>query len=204
MSAVTFILWNDPTFSYTSTTLPSVGRTLPLIYTNTWPSPLQPERCWAICLRCLLSGARTMSSTRASLSTRTSCSATTCRPLLHLEDIRHLQLSSSWLQDLTRCLLILFICYSCEMCAFVWNDLCYLVRAHRSTVWILKPLCRTPTLTSPGPAVLSQVYQQEPQSSPWQPTTYSLISKQRNLVSALKPCTNFFPSNYKRNTCYST
>uniref|UniRef100_A0A3P8PJB6 Cytosol aminopeptidase domain-containing protein n=1 Tax=Astatotilapia calliptera TaxID=8154 RepID=A0A3P8PJB6_ASTCA len=133
-----------------------------------------PERCWAICLRCLLSGARTMSSTRASLSTRTSCSATTCRPLLHLEDIRHLQLSSSWLQDLT------------------------------STAWIPKPLCRTPTLTSPGPAVLSQVYQQEPQSSPWQPTTYSLISKQRNLVSALKPCTNFFPSNYKRNTCYST
>lgn len=184
--------------------LPSVGRTLPLIYTNTWPSPLQPERCWAICLRCLLSGARTMSSTRASLSTRTSCSATTCRPLLHLEDIRHLQLSSSWLQDLTRCLLILFICYSCEMCAFVWNDLCYLVRAHHSTAWILKPLCRTPTLTLPGPAVLSQVYQQEPQSSPWQPTTYSLISKQRNLVSALKPCTNFFPSNYKRNTCYST
>lgn len=66
-------------------------------------SLMQLERFWVTCLRCPESGGRTTSSTRASPSTRTSCSATTCRPRPHLEDIRPLQRSSSWPRGSTRC-----------------------------------------------------------------------------------------------------
>lgn len=64
---------------------------------------VQLERCWATCSRCPASDERTTSSTRASLSMRIFCSATTCRPRPHLEDIRPLQPSSSWPQGSTRC-----------------------------------------------------------------------------------------------------
>lgn len=66
-------------------------------------SLVQLERFWVTCLRCPESGGRTTSSTRASPSMRTSCSATICRPRPHLEDIRPLQRSSSWPQGSTRC-----------------------------------------------------------------------------------------------------
>lgn len=50
-----------------------------------------------------------------------------------------------------------------------------------SMVWTLTRLCRTPTLTLPGPVVLSLASRQELLSSPWQPTTSCLtISKQPN------------------------
>lgn len=114
-------------------------------------SPLQLERCWVICLKSPLSGGRTTSSTRASLSTRISCSPTICRPRPHLEDIRHLRRSSSWLLGSTRCSHISRIsdlCYSCGKYAFVCNNLfCFPLRAHRSTAWTREHLCRTPTLT---------------------------------------------------------
>ena len=83
--------------------------------TSSW-SLMQLERCWAMCSRFPPSDERTMSSTRASLSMRISCSATTCRPQLHLEDIRPLQPSSSWPQASTRCSHIFRMSHHC-----LWN-----------------------------------------------------------------------------------
>lgn len=81
--------------------------------TNIWfsASCVQLERCWVTCSRCPESDERTTSSTRASLSTRIFCNATTCRPPLHLEDIRPLQPSSSWPLGSTRCSHIVRISY---------------------------------------------------------------------------------------------
>lgn len=87
--------------------LPSVGGTLSFIprhwLADVLYSLVQLERFWVTCLRCPESGGRTTSSTRASPSMRTSCSATTCRPRAHLEDIRPLRRSSSWPRGSTRC-----------------------------------------------------------------------------------------------------
>lgn len=66
-------------------------------------SVVQLERFWVTCSRCPEFGGRTTSSTRASLSTKTSCSATTCRHLPHLEDTRPRRRSSSWPLASTRC-----------------------------------------------------------------------------------------------------
>lgn len=159
----------------------------PSSLTNTCCSSslVQLERCWATCSRCPVSDERTTSSTRGSLSTRISCSATTCRPRLHLEDIRPLQLSSSWPQGWTRCSHVVRMRYYLSVSMKNFNgrsaviNVCYYFHFQRSMVWILSNLCRTPTLTSLGPVVLSPVSRQEPPSSPWQPTTSCLtVSKQ--------------------------
>lgn len=71
--------------------------------TNTVFVLVQLERSWATCLRCPASDERTTTSTRESLSTRTFCSPTTCRPPWLLEDIRPRQRSSSWPRGSTRC-----------------------------------------------------------------------------------------------------
>lgn len=82
-----------------------------------------------------------------------------------------------------------------------------------SMAWILANLCRIPTLTSQGPVVLSLVYQQEPPSSPWQPTTscptvsnQSRLKRLRSLNCFLfnPPNTDLLPANtHKKNLHFS-
>uniref|UniRef100_A0A672J574 Putative aminopeptidase W07G4.4 n=1 Tax=Salarias fasciatus TaxID=181472 RepID=A0A672J574_SALFA len=60
----------------------------------------------------------------------------------------------------------------------------------RSTVWILARLCRTPTSTLPAPAVLFLVSQQEPPSSPWQPTTTCSMASKQIILNVYNLCTS--------------
>ena len=64
--------------------------------------PGQPVTSWGMSLRCPASGVRTTSSTRASLSMRTYCRATTYLLQPPHEGTRHPPPSSSWPQGWTR------------------------------------------------------------------------------------------------------
>lgn len=126
-------------------------------------------------MRCPELDERTMSSTKASLSTRRFCSATTCHPRLHPEDIRPLQLSSSWPQDLTRCEHVIRItCGTIKKSFLYLNEFFFFFLIQCSMVWTLIHLCHTPTLTSLDPVDRFLVSRQEPLSSPWQPNTSCL------------------------------
>lgn len=163
---------------------------------------VQLERFWATCLRCPEFEGRTMTSTRASLSMKTSCSATTCRPQPHPEDIRLLQRSSSWPLDWTRCSQLVHQhvqqykkCCALNPFFFFYSPLSL------STVWILTLLCPTPMWTSPVLAGLSLVSPLEHPSSPWQPTISCLMASKlcqsqwkHNLVSMHQNKVVFFSS----------
>lgn len=95
--------------------IPPVNHCFRMFITWFVASFMQLETCWVTCLRCPESDERTTSSTRASLSMRIFCNATTCHPQLHLEDIRPLQPSSSWPQGSTRCTHIIRISYYCPV-----------------------------------------------------------------------------------------